>query len=281
MPRYSRKNKKNGKNSKQRGGDFTNEEINELHDLGFTDEHIQILIDNNLTNIQLARNSLQQQNPDTGMNFTPQEIIDSLQINDDINDSNNSNNSLNESNISFNSDDSEEHDLNDDNLDLDFENPYNDSMNTTRENISLNIEPNNEDSFVSQGELNLSDLEENSNLINNSNNTTIEEGEVEESFGGKFKKRKTMKKHKKRKTMKKHKKRKTMKKYKKRKTIKKRKTRRIKGGNVDTLGSADFNPNLAYDSKQDGGQNIGANCYDPNFSIYNTRELELFPYNPK
>ena len=66
----------------------------------------------------------------------------------------------------------------------------------------------------------------------------------------------------------------------KRKTMKKRKTRRIRGGNVDTLGSADFNPNLAYDSKQDGGQNIGANCPDPNFSIYNTRELTLFPYKP-
>ena len=67
---------------------------------------------------------------------------------------------------------------------------------------------------------------------------------------------------------------------KKKKTLKKRKTRWIRGGNVDTLGSADFNPNLAYDSKQDGGQNIGANCTDPNFSIYNTRELTLFPYRP-
>ena len=121
MPRYSRKNKKNGKKPKQKGGNFTNEEINELHDLGFTDEHIQILIDNNLTNIQLARNSLQQQNPDTGMPFTPQEIIDSLQINDDSNNSNDSNNSLNESNISFDSDDSEVHDLNDDNLDFNFD----------------------------------------------------------------------------------------------------------------------------------------------------------------
>ena len=67
---------------------------------------------------------------------------------------------------------------------------------------------------------------------------------------------------------------------KRKKNMKKRKTRRMKGGNVDTLGSADFNPNLAYDSKQAGGQNIGANCSDPNFSIYNTRELTLFPYKP-
>ena len=28
------------------------------------------------------------------------------------------------------------------------------------------------------------------------------------------------------------------------------------------------------------GTGVGANCYDPNFSIYNTRELQLFPYRP-
>ena len=26
------------------------------------------------------------------------------------------------------------------------------------------------------------------------------------------------------------------------------------------------------------GTGVGANSYDPNFSIYNTRELQLFPY---
>jgi hypothetical protein len=28
------------------------------------------------------------------------------------------------------------------------------------------------------------------------------------------------------------------------------------------------------------GRGVGMNAYDPNFSIYNTRELELFPYRP-
>lgn len=28
------------------------------------------------------------------------------------------------------------------------------------------------------------------------------------------------------------------------------------------------------------GTGYGANCYDPNFSIYNTPMLKLFPYNP-
>ena len=59
-----------------------------------------------------------------------------------------------------------------------------------------------------------------------------------------------------------------------------RKTYKMRGENVDELGSADFNSNLAYDSKQLGGQNIGANCNNPNFSIYNTRGLTLFPYKP-
>jgi hypothetical protein len=38
--------------------------------------------------------------------------------------------------------------------------------------------------------------------------------------------------------------------------------------------------------KMKGGQQVygrgyGANCYDPNFSIYTTNELKLFPYKPK
>jgi hypothetical protein len=37
-----------------------------------------------------------------------------------------------------------------------------------------------------------------------------------------------------------------------------------------------------YNRKQKGGvcfgNGIGANNYDPNFSLYNTRELQLFPY---
>jgi hypothetical protein len=28
------------------------------------------------------------------------------------------------------------------------------------------------------------------------------------------------------------------------------------------------------------GNGVGANNYDPNFSVYNTRELALFPYRP-
>ena len=70
-----------------------------------------------------------------------------------------------------------------------------------------------------------------------------------------------------------------------------RRIRRMRGGTVDDLDDPDFNANLAYDSKkmggtkmrgiyQMGGQNLGAGCPDPNFSIYNTNELTLFPYRP-
>jgi len=90
------------------------------------------------------------------------------------------------------------------------------------------------------------------------------------SFGGKkTKKRKA--KRRRRITM-----RKRTKKYNNRRS---RNIKRIKiGGNVDRQGSSDFNPNLAFDKKQMGGQNVGGNCSDPNFSIYNTPMLKLFPY---
>jgi hypothetical protein len=222
MTKYSRKNKafkKRGrKTHKQKGGEFTNEEINELHDLGFTDEHIQILIDNNLTNIQLARNSLQQINPNTGMNFTPQEIIDSvIQVNED--------DSLNESNISADSDNSEIHDLDDEEFDFlgdDNAAEFNnfDSMNTTNENISMindNDNNNIDDDYFEP--LHLSDLDEDE--VNNSNNTSMGNN----SFGGKTKKRNN-KRHR-RKTFKKNKKyrKKTLKAIRK---LKKRREKRRK-----------------------------------------------------
>jgi hypothetical protein len=116
----------------------------------------------------------------------------------------------------------------------------------------------------SQGPLRLSDLNESQGPLRLSDLNN----------GGKSRKRKRNKKHKK-KTRKSYKKN-----YKKRKTTKKNRIRKIRGGDVDKLGDADFNANLAYDAKQYGGQNIGANCNDPNFSIYNTRELTLFPYKP-
>lgn len=243
MPKHSRKNRITKKISKQKytqkGGDFTNEEIIEMNRLGFTAEQIQILRDNILTDIQLVRHSLQQINPDTGNNFTPQELIDSvLRVNGELDENVPLDDSLNESIISNGSDDVHY-------LDNELDN---------------NID------FDDNNSLHLSDLEE-------TNDTTTEDI----SFGGKTRKRRT--KTNKKKTIRKRR-GKTVRRR-SRKMSKRRRSRKMRGGNVDDLTSADFNPNLAYDSKQNGGQNIGANCYDPNFSIYNTRELTLFPYNPK
>lgn len=106
--------------------------------------------------------------------------------------------------------------------------------------------------------LNMSDLSIGSR---NSGYTTKESGALDESgafgeFGGKKRHRKTV-----RRTMRKNKKH-----SKSRKTHKTRKHKR------------------KYSYKQKGGicygNGIGANNYDPNFSIYNTQELKLFPYRP-
>ncbi len=151
--------------------------------------------------------------------------------------------------ISNSEDDDHDFGLND-SLNLDNTN-MRDSIDTINEsitNIGDDYDYNNDSSTLSNGSLHLSDLNEDEHE-SSLGNTTIED----DSIGGK-KRRRTMKKRsmmKKRKTMK------------KRKMTKKRKhTKKQKGG-------------TCY------GNGVGANSYDPNFSIYNTRELELFPYKPK
>ena len=150
--------------------------------------------------------------------------------------------------ISNSEDDEHDYGLND-SLDLDNTN-IGSSMDTTNENmtnIGDDYEYNDDSIRLSNGSLHLSDLNEDDGEISLAN-TTIEDG----SIGGK--KRKMSNKRnstKKRKTTK------------KRRVMKKRKhTKTQKGG-------------MCY------GNGVGANSYDPNFSIYNTRELELFPYRPK
>ena len=169
----------------------------------------------------------------------------------------------------YSTDDSDIHDINDNGFN--FEDEMEDSLNTTKDSISL-PDTNNQNQPIAydyntdsgdMDSLHLSDLDT-SNI--SSVNTTKEDN----SFGGKSKSKKTKtRKSKKTKTRK----------------LKKTKTRKNKmGGNVDKLGDLDFNPNLSYDSKQNGGRcygtGVGANSYDPNFSIYNTNLLKLSPYKP-
>jgi hypothetical protein len=66
------------------------------------------------------------------------------------------------------------------------------------------------------------------------------------------------------------------KKYKKRKTMKKRKGKKThKKGRKHNSRTRKQKGGVCY------GNGVGANNYDPNFSIYNTRELQLFPYKPQ
>ena len=86
----------------------------------------------------------------------------------------------------------------------------------------------------------LRDLIENENVIDYTTNESSDEDSDEDQNGGK--RRKTRKTRKTRKN-------------------KQNKSRKQRGG-------------------QCYGRGIGANNYDPNFSIFNTNELQLFPYKP-
>ena len=59
-----------------------------------------------------------------------------------------------------------------------------------------------------------------------------------------------------------------------RKTIKKRKQGNKKSRKQGNKKSRKQRGGMCF------GNGVGANSYDPNFSIYNTRELTLFPYRP-
>jgi len=197
MVKQSRKRSRNQKRKSNKnliklmvGGDFTPDERNQLTQMGFNDNDINILFDTGVS-MDIIRMSLRQINPDTGVEFTPQEIINSV---NDVNQEND----LDMSGISNVSDD--EHNLDNSFMSIDgsfmsnngsfMSNP--DSMNTTREDISnLNASVGSNDSFGEGQSLHLSDLmnESNESNENRSANTTLNT-----SNGGKRKKRKTIKK---------------------------------------------------------------------------------------
>jgi hypothetical protein len=212
------------------GGDFTQEESQQLLGMGFTQQDIEVL-SNTGVGLNIIQMSLTQVNPATGAPFTPQELIQS------VNEANEEINQLDISGISNASED--DHNLDDGqnlNHDQNLNDSYNDSMNTTSEETNLNDSNVFNGNNNSQDSLHLSDL--NVSADNGSANTTMED----DSFGGR--KRKTRKGRKGRKGRKYG-----------------RKSRRQRGG-------------MCF------GNGVGANNYDPNFSIYNTRELTLFPYRP-
>ena len=204
------------------GGDFTQEENQQLLGLGFSQQDIEVL-SNTGVGLNIIQISLTQVNPATGAPFTPQELIQS------INEANEEINQLDVSGISNASED--DHNLDD---------SYNDSMNTTSEETNLNDSNVFNGNNNSQDSLHLSDL--NVSDVNGSTNTTMED----DSFGGR-----------------------------KRKAYgKARKTRKGRKGRKQGPKSRKQRGGMCF------GNGVGANNYDPNFSIYNTRELTLFPYRP-
>lgn len=218
MTRHTRKNsmkrsKTSKKMYKQRGGtEFSPEQRVELMELGFTEQQIielSELLDNMnaVDAINTIKISRVQINPISGQPNTPQEIIDSLQPENDI---------ISDIGSDIGSDNnSEQHNISIDSINLD--DSYNsDSGNTTEADDS-------------DGSLHLSDLE-----------------------GGKTRKGRTKKSRKTRKSRK----------------GKSRKMRGRKQRGHKQRGGARY------------GTGVGANNFDPNNSIYNTQELNLFPYKP-
>ena len=242
----SKKRSKNKKSKKQRGGaDFSQAQRQELLDLGFTEDHIDTLTQvfpNTDADVvmNLIHTSLGQINNDTGLPNTPQEIIDSL------------NPDNNENNLSeIGSENGSENDLSVGSFAFENENNLSgiDDENDSQHNMSDNSLVFDED-LDNNLNNNISDVSEYS-IVSDQGDTTREDSDdelyLEDLQGGR--RRKTRKGRKGRKTRK------------GRKGKKSRKTKKQRGG-------------MRY------GSGVGANCFDPNYSIYNTPALTLFPYKP-
>lgn len=191
------------------GGTFTPEVNQQLLSLGFTQNDIQILSDRGI-GINVIQISLNQINPDTGVNFTPQEIIHDIQ-----------NNELHDLYISGITDSPGSSPV-----------PFSPGFSPIPFSPGSSQGPSSP-SPSSQGSLHLSDLDLES--------TYTDETPMDISIGGR-----------KRKTYGKTKKSKKAHKY-------NRKSRKQRGG-------------MCF------GNGVGANSYEPNYSIYNTNMLKLFPY---
>ena len=243
-----RNNRSYKKSKKQRGGaDFSQAQTQQLLDLGFTEANIQTLAQLFLdymsgdAAINLIQQSLGQINNITGQPNTPQEIIDSLNPDNNENDLSEigSENGSDVNNVSVGSfafenddlsdigdDNNSQHNISDDSFDFYPDDDLDNNLNNNIDDIS-------EDSIVSdQGDTTREDSDD--------------ELYLEDLQGGR---RRTRKGRKGRKTRK------------GRKGKKGRKTKKQRGG-------------MRY------GTGVGANCFDPNFSFYNTPTLSLFPYKP-
>ena len=258
-----RNNRSYKKSKKQRGGaDFSQAQTQQLLDLGFTEANIQTLAQVFLDNMSgdaamnLIQQSLGQINNITGQPNTPQEIIDSLNPDNNGNDLSEigSENGSDVNNVSVGSfafenddlsdigDDNSQHNISDDSFDFYPDDDLDNNDNNDNNNLNNNISDISEDSIV---------LSDQGDTTRDDSRMSIGElDEVEDENGHQNAgRRRTRKGRKGRKTRK------------GRKGKKGRKTKKQRGG-------------MRY------GTGVGANCFDPNFSIYNTPTLSLFPYKP-
>lgn len=330
-----RNNRSYKKSKKQRGGaDFSQAQTQQLLDLGFTEANIQTLAQLFLDNMsgdaamKLIQQSLGQINNITGQPNTPQEIIDSLNPDNNENDLSEigSENGSDVNNVSVGSfafenddlsdigDDNSQHNISDDSFDFYPDDDLDNNDNNDNNNLNNNISDVSEDSIV---------LSDQGDTTRDDSRMSIGElDEDEDENGHQNAGRRTRKG---------------------RKGKKSRKTKKQRGGTVFSqeqlteLGRLGFNdqqkkilarefsitpPNMAMESirqalqhnhitgqpdtvesimrmfppeggkrrksrksrKMKGGMRygtgVGANCFDPNFSIYNTPTLSLFPYKP-
>ena len=187
--RSNKKTRAYRKTRKMRGGALDEQA---LLNLGFTADQIDALNGYGIENMDLITMSLQQTNPQTGANFTPQELMDSLNdVQNEIN-----------------------------NMD-DGENAASNGVNPPEPESPLSMQMQMPNNFNQMPALSMEDL-----------GPYSPRSVTEEPTGGK------------------------------RRRAKHRKTMKKRGG------GGCF------------GNGVGANAYDPNNSIFNTRELQLFPYKP-
>jgi hypothetical protein len=254
-----RNNRSYKKSKKQRGGaDFSQAQTQQLLDLGFTEANIQTLAQVFLDNMSgdaamnLIQQSLGQINNITGQPNTPQEIIDSLNPDNNENDLSEigSENGSDVNNVSVGSfafenddlsdigDDNSQHNISDDSFDFYPDDDLDNNDNNDNNNLNNNISDISEDSIV---------LSDQGDTTRDDSRMSIGELDEDEDENGHQNagRRRTRKGRKGKKSRK----------------MKGRKSRKQRGG-------------MRY------GTGVGSNCFDPNFSIYNTPALSLFPYKP-
>jgi hypothetical protein len=253
--RHRRQKSTRRRTRKMHGGAFSQDELQQLRDQQFTQNQIQILSDIGITfNEIMQKLNTITHSGNVNQDDIPEQVVVEL-LNENIFENPNANDMIPHAEDDI-------HHMDDNDLDLSMDQSQGSLHLSHLIGINNSMDGNTTLPDESLGASQISDISLPSNI---SENTTLPDESLgasqisdislpsniseNESFasetGGKKRRRKTQRKSKKGKKGKKGK-----------------KTRKQRGG-------------MCY------GNGVGANSYDPNYSIYNTRLLELFPYRPK